>query len=358
MFAPFYKITNTILKQVGAIDAAKQIIESAAIIDSWEAKLKKDSSDKTILYTAVLEGNKLNEDEVRDILEGKEILARESDIQEIKSLKRSLDFTHTIVNKIGPGRPYILTAETITELHRLLTEGLIPFEISGKFRLRQIVIKHAVTGEIAYSPPPAVEVEYLIDDLVNWINSEEGRQLHPVLKSGIIHFEIHRIQPFSLGNTKVAIFLADLINNLDGYGMRGFLSLSEYFNSSAFKYHKSWQDAANQSVIDTNELDITEWLQFYIEGYLNECLNLKEQVMRVSSQSHVKDKLGFHVELNERHMLIIEYLKRHGSMMNKDFRKIFPDYSDDTVLRELKFLKQKGLVKKVGGTKKAKYVLG
>jgi Fe2+ or Zn2+ uptake regulation protein len=44
--------------------------------------------------------------------------------------------------------------------------------------------------------------------------------------------------------------------------------------------------------------------------------------------------------------------------MNKDFRKIFPDFSDDTVLRELKFLKEKGLVKKVGGTKKAQYILG
>jgi DeoR/GlpR family transcriptional regulator of sugar metabolism len=57
-------------------------------------------------------------------------------------------------------------------------------------------------------------------------------------------------------------------------------------------------------------------------------------------------------------MIILEYLRKHDNMMNKDFRKIFPDYSDDTVLRELKFLKEKGLVKKVGGTKKAQYVLG
>ena len=50
---------------------------------------------------------------------------------------------------------------------------------------------------------------------------------------------------------------------------------------------------------------------------------------------------GSQVELNERQMIIMEYLHRHKSMMNKDFRKMFPDYSDDTVLRELKFLKQK-----------------
>jgi DeoR/GlpR family transcriptional regulator of sugar metabolism len=54
----------------------------------------------------------------------------------------------------------------------------------------------------------------------------------------------------------------------------------------------------------------------------------------------------------------MEFLHRHGSIQNKDFRKIFPDFSDDTVLREIKFLKKKGLIKKVGGTKKAQYVLG
>jgi DeoR/GlpR family transcriptional regulator of sugar metabolism len=73
--------------------------------------------------------------------------------------------------------------------------------------------------------------------------------------------------------------------------------------------------------------------------------------------ARVKDKLGEQMTLNERQMLIMEYLHRHKSMQNKDFRKIFPDYSDDTVLRELKFLKQKGLVKKTGGTKNAMYVL-
>lgn len=73
--------------------------------------------------------------------------------------------------------------------------------------------------------------------------------------------------------------------------------------------------------------------------------------------SRVKDKLGEQLTLNERQMLIMEYLHRHKAMQNKDFRKIFPDYSDDTVLRELRFLKQKDLVKKTGGTKNAVYVL-
>jgi predicted HTH transcriptional regulator len=84
---------------------------------------------------------------------------------------------------------------------------------------------------------------------------------------------------------------------------------------------------------------------------------IKEKVLRISVDARVKDRLGSQVMLNERQMAIMEYIHKHKAMSNKDFRKVFPDYSDDTVLRELKFLRSKGLIKKQGGTKKAEYVL-
>lgn len=357
MFSPYYHITNTILKNIGSIDAAREIIENTAVISVWETKLKKDSFERLVFHLARLEGNRLSDDEVMEILDGREILAREREIADIKNLKKTVEFCLAIVEKIHPGRPYVLTEETILELHRLATWGMVPQEVSGVLRERQVVIKHSQSGEVVYSPPPAVEVPFLIEDIANWINSEEGKEIHPVIKAAIIQFEILRIQPFVVGNAKVAILLSDLVLFLDGYFFKGFFTLEEYFDSNVISFYTIWQKVANQQVLDTNEINITEWIEYYVKGFVGEVVRLKEQVQRVSSESHVKNRLGFTLELSERQMLIVEYLKRHGSMMNKDFRKIFPDFSDDTVLREMKFLKQKGLVKKVGGTKKAKYTL-
>ena len=109
--------------------------------------------------------------------------------------------------------------------------------------------------------------------------------------------------------------------------------------------------------MDTHERDITPWLEFFVVGAAAKARSLQEQVRQVSTESHIKDKLGEQMELTERQMIIMEYLKRYKFMRNSDFRKIFPDHSDDTVLRELRFMKQKGLVQKIGGTKKAQYVL-
>ena len=122
-------------------------------------------------------------------------------------------------------------------------------------------------------------------------------------------------------------------------------------------YYLTLQAVSNQLVLDTHERDLTPWLEYFVEGVAIELNRVKEKVQRISVDAKVKDKLGGQVMLNERQMTIMEFLHRHKSMQNKDFRKMFPDFSDDTVLREMKFLKQKGLIKKIGATKKATYLL-
>lgn len=357
MFVANYKITNPILRNIGIIDAAREMILNSPLIPAWEAKFRKEALERSIHHGTHLEGNSLSEEEVQNVLDGREVFARDRDIQEVINYRNVLKFIEAVASQIGPGRPYILTMETILEIHRLVTERVVVPAITGQFRLTQVVLKNSRTGQISYTPPTAAEVPYLIEDLVNWVNSEEGRDEHPVIKAGIIHYELARIHPFVDGNGRVARAVATLILFLDGYDIRKLFSLEEYFDSNPMDYYLTLQAVSNQLVMDTHERDLTPWLDYFVKGVAIELNQVKEKVKRISADARVKDKLGSQVELNERQMMIMEYLHRHQFMMNKDFRKLFPDYSDDTVLRELKFLKQKGLVKKVGGTKKAQYVL-
>lgn len=357
MFIANYKISNSILKNIGIIDASREVILNSPLIPAWEAKFRKEALERSIHHGTHIEGNRLSEEEVKDVLDGKEVLGRDRDIQEVINYRNVLKFIDQIATQIGPGRPYILTLETILEIHRLVTEKLVLEEMSGQFRLRQVVIRNSKTGTISYTPPPAAEVPFLMEDLVNWINSDETKDLHSVIKAGIVHYELARIHPFVEGNGRSARATATLLMFLDGYDIRKLFSLEEYFDENPMDYYVTLQAVSNQLVLDTHERDLTPWLEYFVKGVAIELNKIKERVRRISLDSRVKDKLGEQVELNERQMLIMEYLHRHQKMQNKDFRKIFPDFSDDTVLRELKFLKQKGLIKKVGGTKKATYVL-
>ncbi|MBI2599612.1 Fic family protein [Candidatus Daviesbacteria bacterium] len=357
MFIPKYTITNKILKDIGTVEAAREIIMHAPLVPAWEAKFRKEAMERTIHHGTHLEGNPLSEDEVKDILDGQEVVARDRDVQEIINYRNVLKFIDAVQIQIGSSGAYNFTIETMLEIHRLTTEKILSSDSSGKFRVRQVVIKNTKTGQISYTPPPAVEVPFLIEDLVNWINSDEARQIHPVLKAGIIHYEIARIHPFVDGNGRVSRAVATLVMFLDSYDIRKFFSFEQYFDENPMQYYLTLQAVSNQLVLDTHERDLTPWLEYFVEGVAIELNKVKEKVQRISIDARVKDKLGEQIMLNERQMAIMEFLHRYKSMQNKDFRKIFPEFSDDTVLREMKFLKQKGLVKKLGGTKKATYVL-
>lgn len=357
MFIPKYTITNKILKNIGIIDAAREVISNAPLIPAWEAKFRKEALERAVHHGTHLEGNRLSFEQAQEVLDGQEVVARERDVQEVINYRNVLKFIDEVASKIGSGGRYALTLEIILEAHRLTVEKLAPEEAAGKFRVRQVVVKNTLTGQVSYTPPPAAEVPYLVEDLLNWINSEESADVHPVLKAGIIHYELARIHPFVDGNGRTARAIATLAMFLDGYDIRKFFSLEEYFDSNPLNYYLTLQAVSNQLVLDNHERDLTPWLEYFVEGVAIELNKVKERVKRISADARVKDKLGEQVTLNERQMLIMEFLHRHKSMQNKDFRKIFPDYSDDTVLRELKFLRQKGLIKKAGGTKNAVYVL-
>ncbi len=360
MFVPKYTITNRILKNIGIVDAGREVIMNSPLIPAWEAKFRKEAMERTVHHGTHLEGNRLSEEDVQNVLDGKEVVARDRDIQEVINLRNVLKFISEIdakIKSLDTNSSYFLTVETILEIHRLTTEKIIPEEVTGQFRVRQVVVKNTKTGQITYTPPPAPEVSFLVEDLANWINDTDTKDLHPVIKAGIIHYELARIHPFVDGNGRVARAVATLTMFLDGYDIRKLFSLEEYFDEDPMDYYLTLQAVSNQLVLDNHERDLTPWLEYFTKGVAIEFNKIKEKVRRISLDSRVKDKLGEQVELNERQMIIMEYLNRHKKMMNKDFRKIFPDFSDDTVLRELKFLKKKGLVQKLGGTKKATYVL-
>lgn len=354
MLIPKYTITNSILKNIGIIEAAKEVILSAPLIPAWEGKLRRQALERTIYFSVRMEGSKIMDDQIADILDGKEVEASEVDIVEVENV-RDLDKYIRDIASSPFQKPPEITEQMVEDIHTIAMERLMPPERLGKLRESQIVVRNAISGEISYSPPPAAEVEYLMEDLLNFLNTD-ARDIHPVIKAAIAQLEIYRIHPFIEGNPQVGRALSNLILKAEDYGLKDWLSIEEYFDSNLNEYYSVQQRICNLEVMDTFERDLTDWLEYFTRGVATEMTALKEIVRKISTESRAKDKLGESVTLTERQMIIMDYLHRHKEMRNKDFRKIFPDHSDDTVLREIKFLKQKGLVKKIGGTKSAKYV--
>jgi Fic family protein len=191
-----------------------------------------------------------------------------------------------------------------------------------------------------------------MEELLQFINNKENIDIHPVLRSGIVHYELVRIHPFVDGNGRVARALSTLLLFLEGYDIRKFFSLEEYFDSDALDYYKALQSVAR------NQGDLSVWLEYFTKGLSIELSKIKDKVENISIDAHLKEKLGGRpIMLTERQIKIIEYIQKIGYLQNKAFGNLFPMVSEDTILNELKGLVKDGIVKKTGSTKGAKYVM-
>ena len=66
---------------------------------------------------------------------------------------------------------------------------------------------------------------------------------------------------------------------------------------------------------------------------------------------------GKQIALSERQIKLIEYMEKYEGLTMSEGRELLPMVSDDTILRDLRDLIEKGLVVKKGRTKGAKYYL-
>lgn len=345
MYQPQFTITNTILKTIGIIEAAKEVIENSPLVPAWEAKFREEALVRTVHHGTHIEGNDLSKTEAEKVLAGHKIVGRDRDIQEVLNYRKVLAFISEFAGKE-------ISEEVIKHLHALIAHRILPENQVGEYRKTQVVVKNAQTGEITFRPPPAVEVGFLVDDFLQWLNSVTGDDIHPALKAGVVHYELVRIHPFLDGNGRVARAVAILVLFSEGYDIKRFFSLEEYYDREPINYYNALQSVGRA------EGNLNAWLEYFTQGLAIELTRIKDRVKSLSTDLKIKKSLGGQqLALTERQIKIIEFIQEQGFLQNKAFFELFPMVSEDTVLRELKDLLKKGIVKKEGSTKGARYVL-
>lgn len=349
MYQPKFLITNKILKNIGIIEASKEVIDHAPLLPYYEKKFQNDAMVRAVHFGTHIEGNELNLTQAEKVLEGQEVVARDRDIQEVINYRKAMDY----IGEFGvDNSEFKVDEELIKHLHKLTVAKILDPEKCGEFRKTQVVVKNSSTGEVSFRPPLAIAVPFQIKDLLAFINSKEEKDIHPVLSSGIVHYELVRIHPFVDGNGRVARALSTFILFKNGYDIRKFFSLEEYFDSDAEAYYEALQS------VEKNGGDLTHWLEYFTQGLSIELSKIKEKVERVSVDAKLKSKLGGQpIMLSERQLKIIEYIQKTGHLQNQAFSQLFPMVSEDTILNELKALIKAGIIGKSGSTKGAKYIM-
>lgn len=351
MYKAKFTISNKILKNIGAIEAAKEVIENAPLVPAYEKEFQSDAVVRTVHHGTHIEGNDLSLTQTKKLLEGEEVVGKPRDIQEVINYRKVVELLDELTQKRGG---YDL--DMLIDIHRATVEKIVAEDKVAVIRKTQVVIREEGGGDVILRPPPAVEVPYLLEDFFAWLNTDESKELHPIIRAGIAHYILVAIHPFVEGNGRTARAFANLILIKEDYDIKRFFALEEHFDSDLSSYYEAFSKVDKQSP-NIAKRDLTNWLEYFTEVVAIELTKIKEAVRKLSIDSRLKTKIGEQIALSERQMKLVEYLSENGRAAMQDLTGVLPMVSEDTILRDLKGLMEKGIIKKEGRTKAARYVI-
>lgn len=244
MYTPPFTISTRAINLIAEISAK---IERYAIrLEQADGlRLRKANRIKTIHSSLAIEGNNLSEGQVRDIINGKNVVAPIKEIQEVKNAIR----TYELYSSLNP-----YNVEDLLKAHGTMMAALT--DDAGQFR-------HGGVGVFSdhgcvHMAPPAERVSYLVNDLFEWLRSSED---HLLIKSCVFHYEFEFIHPFSDGNGRTGRLWQSLI-------LGKLHPLFEHLpvENMVFANQQAYYDAIAES---NNKGDCSAFIDFMLEEILN-----------------------------------------------------------------------------------------
>jgi len=182
--------------------------------------------------TNAIEGSRLNEKEVKNLLEN-DVWPKKTkeDIAEAFGVNEAISYIRATKEHIS--------LELIKKIHKIVFKNSKPF--AGRLRKKgeEVVVLDS-TGNVVHEGAPQGRITHLLRELVEWYNQNKTR--YPALVLGaVIHNQFENIHPFSDGNGRVGRILLNNIlikHNLPPINI-DFKNRIEYYDSlQAYeKYH-------------------------------------------------------------------------------------------------------------------------
>ena len=193
-YIPPFTVSSEAINLVAEISA--QMERYAIRLEQEDGlRLRKANRIKTIHSSLAIEGNTLSEDEVRDIIDGKNVVAPIRQIQEVKNAIKTYELYPTLD---------AFKEKDLLKAHGVMMRALV--DEAGRYRRGGV----GVFGKqgLVHLAPPADRVPMLMADLFNWLKKSKD---HLLIRSCVFHYEFEFIHPFIDGNGRTGRLWQSLI---------------------------------------------------------------------------------------------------------------------------------------------------
>ncbi|MBN2325342.1 MAG: Fic family protein [Spirochaetes bacterium] len=344
-FKPKYTITPKINKALVEIERVRGFLDAVTLKDDWVSDIQAKALLLESYHSTHIEGTAINLEQAQDILAGKKVKGvSRDDEKELLNYKKAMDFISKYLGKDDP-----ISEGLVRELHKILVRGVRGSEAQpGSYRKIQNYVANSRTKEIIYTPPPPLDVPYLMRDCVEWINAHL-EEVSPVLTAGIAQFQFVHIHPFVDGNGRTARLLSTLILYKTGYDFKRLFTISEYYDKDRPAYYTAIQS------VRKSKMDMTSWLEYFVDGLRSQMKEIQGKGKKIITADKVVKRFE-DKGMNDRQVKIIRYLVVNAKITNDECQKLCGSIRR-TATRDLSSLVEKGVIEMKGELKGAYYVL-
>ena len=296
---PPHKITTKILNYTSEISRYLGALDTLAMSIPGP-KLRKKNKISTIRATLAIEGHTFTEEQITAILENKKVIGPKKDILEVRNVIALYESISSFKAE---------SVKDFLKANSILMKGII--ESSGKFRSKNVgVLKGQVVKHVA--PKPSMVPE-LIADLFEWVKKE--KELHLLIKSCIVHYEIEFIHPFEDGNGRMGRFWQTvMLSKLNP--IFKFIPVESLIEKNQQKYYDSLEKSDKSG-------DSTAFIEFMLSVILD------------SISEFASETKGVTVTTNDRLTKASEHFG-NKPFSRKEYMELFKSVSSATASRDLK----------------------
>lgn len=203
----------------------------------------------------------------------------------------------------------------------------------------QVVSGSHAKEKVHFQAPQASILDKEMNALFDMINNDEKIDL--VLKAAIAHLWFVTLHPFDDGNGRIARAITDLLLSRSDEQSYRFYSMATQIRKERNAYYEILERTQK------GDLDITEWLEWFLNCLLRAIENSLELLSKVIFKNNFWLKNSTK-NINERQRIILNLLLDgfEGKLNTSKWAKICK-CSPDTALRDIQDLEQKDVLQKL-----------
>lgn len=251
-----------------SIEASREASQNLVFPHEWQSQLDKLNRVRAVHGTTAIEGNPLSEAEVSQQMERLEQQNHNDDrktaTKEQLQIRNAGEAQSWVRQRFLPDSSPI-GLEDIFTMHEMLTRDSDTIDnIPGKFRSFSVPVGTEDPGGI-HRGAPHKRLPRLMEEYLDFLNSRQLKDSHPVIRALLAHFFLVTLHPFGDGNGRVSRLVEAGILFRLGYNVQGFYGLSSYFYRHERQYKSILQQCRKRQ-----PFDVTPFVRFGVAGLASE----------------------------------------------------------------------------------------